>query len=68
VAKRPSRYPAEVRPLMDCLRCASHYMRPGLREERRPPRDPGDADTVVWVCPAGHVLVRLTPPGAGGAA
>lgn len=66
MAKRSSRYPAEVRPLMYCLRCASFYMRPSLREERRPPGTPGGAKTVAWVCPAGHVLVRLTPSDAGG--
>ncbi len=60
MAKRKSRakYPPEVRPLMYCRRCASQYMRPSLREERRPStKEAGDER--VWVCPAGHVLVRL---------
>jgi hypothetical protein len=52
VVKRWSKYPAEVRPFMYCLRCAVRYARLSLREERR-------AGRVVWVCPGGHVVARV---------
>jgi hypothetical protein len=63
MAKRqPKRkYPPEIQPLMYCLRCTSLYMRPSLREERRPSRKAGGCDEVVWVCPVGHEIVRLRP-------
>ena len=61
LANRKSKYPPEIEPLMYCLGCATLDMRASLREERRAAPRGGGRESSVWVCPAGHVLVRLIP-------